>query len=131
MSKDPHWWNDTHEGTWDRVKSALKRDWEQTKADFTKKAKRHDLNQDVGDTVKQAAGKEAIPPEGVPNPEHGETNWDQVQSSYRYGIGARRHFKEWDEPKLEDDWTRLEGGRSWHEVRAHVRHAWDYDDDVK
>ena len=48
------------------VKEALKRDLEQTKHDFNKK-KGQDLNQDVGDTLKQATGKEPIPPPFVPN----------------------------------------------------------------
>jgi len=48
------------------VKEALKRDLEQTKHDFNKK-KGADLNQGVGDTLKQAAGKEPIPPPFVPN----------------------------------------------------------------
>jgi hypothetical protein len=45
---------------------ALHRDWEQTKHDLSKK-KGEELNQNVADTLKQAAGKEYIPPEGVPN----------------------------------------------------------------
>ncbi|ATB31478.1 hypothetical protein [Melittangium boletus] len=49
-----------------KVKEALKRDWEQTKHDLNKK-KGTDLNQDVGDTVKQATGKEPVPPPFVPN----------------------------------------------------------------
>lgn len=49
-----------------KVKEALKRDWEQTKHDVSKK-KGEELEQNVADTVKQATGKEAIPPEGVPN----------------------------------------------------------------
>ena len=48
------------------VKDALKRDWEQTKHDFSK-SKGRELHQDVGDTVKQAAGKEPIPPLDSPN----------------------------------------------------------------
>ena len=51
----------------DQVKEALKRDWEQTKSDLTGHKKGQELNQDVGDTVKQAAGREAIPPPGAPN----------------------------------------------------------------
>jgi hypothetical protein len=47
---------------------ALKRDWEQTKHDFNKKAG-EELNQDVGDTVGQATGKKPIPPPSVPNSE--------------------------------------------------------------
>lgn len=50
-----------------KAKEALKRDWEQTKHDVTRKGT--DLNQDVGDTVKQATGKEPVPPRGVPSDE--------------------------------------------------------------
>ena len=48
------------------VKEALKRDLEQTKSDLGIKGAQ-DLNQDVGDTVKQATGKEPVPPPFVPN----------------------------------------------------------------
>ncbi|HLL25517.1 MAG TPA: hypothetical protein VK427_25445, partial [Kofleriaceae bacterium] len=61
MSK-PNWWNQEHDSAWDRVKDAMKRDWEQTKSDLTFGRTGTDLDQDVGDTVKQMAGKEAIPP---------------------------------------------------------------------
>ncbi|MDO9017846.1 MAG: hypothetical protein Q8S73_03550 [Deltaproteobacteria bacterium] len=57
----PQWWNDNHTSTWDRVKEALRRDWEQTKNDFSSESGA-DLNQDVGDTVKQATGAEPLPP---------------------------------------------------------------------
>ena len=59
----PQWWNDKHTSTWDRVKAALQRDWEQTKADFS--SDRPDLNQEIGDTLKQSAGKQPIPPLSV------------------------------------------------------------------
>jgi hypothetical protein len=125
MSKDPSWWSEQHESTWSRVKAAMKRDWEQTKADFTTKSKRHDIDQDAGDTVKQAAGKESIPPAGVPNAK--EPSWDDVESSYRYGVGARHQFREWNDPAIEDDWTQMKNGRKWEEVKTTVRHGWDYD----
>ncbi|MFL5320033.1 MAG: hypothetical protein ACJ790_10300 [Myxococcaceae bacterium] len=48
-----------------KVKEAFKRDWEQTKHDITRKGT--DLNQNVGDTVKQAAGKEPVPGPATPN----------------------------------------------------------------
>ncbi len=57
----PAWWNDQHTSDWDRVKAALRRDWEQTKADFSVDGA-VDLNQNVVDTVKQAAGKAPVPP---------------------------------------------------------------------
>jgi hypothetical protein len=132
MTKDPSWWSDKHEGTWSRVKSAMKRDWDQTKADFTTRAKRHDIDQDAGDTVKQAVGKEAIPPKGVPNDK--PESWDEVESSYRYGVGARQQFGSenptWNEheSKLADEWTRLKNERTWEDVKGSVRRGWDYDD---
>ena len=44
----------------DDAKDALKRDWEQTKSDMPGMEGK-DLDQDVDDTVKQAAGKERVP----------------------------------------------------------------------
>src|SRR5262245_35788154 len=65
-TKQPNWWTSEHSSAWDRTKEAIRRDWEQTKADFSKNKK--DLNQDVDDTLKQAAGKEPIPPRGEATP---------------------------------------------------------------
>lgn len=48
------------------AKDALKRDWEQTKSDLPG-LEGEDLDQDVGDTLKQAAGKQEVPPDDVPN----------------------------------------------------------------
>ncbi len=48
------------------VGEAIERDWEQTKSDLPGLDGK-DLDQDVDDTVKQAAGKESAPPEDQPN----------------------------------------------------------------
>ena len=50
-----------------KVKETLERDLDQTKADLTGDHKGRDLDQDVDDTVRQAAGKQPIPPENTPN----------------------------------------------------------------
>jgi hypothetical protein len=50
------------------AKEALERDWEQTKSDLPGMEGK-DLDQDVDDTVKQAAGSEEPPPKDVPNPD--------------------------------------------------------------
>lgn len=125
---NPRWWNDTHASGWNRVKEAMKRDWEQTKADFSKKHGQ-ELNQNVGDTVKQMAGKEAVPPMGQPNV---DTDWNRVEPAMRYGYGARNYYEkehaDWDdnaENKLKREWNDLKTGRTWDEVKAHVRHGWD------
>lgn len=56
----PAWWNDQHTSAWDRVKEAMRRDWEQTRADFSASGAR-DLNQNAVDTLLQAAGTEPLP----------------------------------------------------------------------
>ncbi len=108
------------------MKAALRRDWEQTKADFSKKG--HELGQTAGDTVKQAAGKEVIPPGNMSN-----QSWDVIEPSYRYGVGARQQYgkdhKEWSsklESTLADEWTSLKHGRTWEDVKSSVRYAWDH-----
>ena len=126
---NPKWWNDEHESTWSRVKAAMKRDWEQTKADFSK-TKGRELDQDVDDTVKQAAGKQPIPPLNQPNRD--EDDWNRVEEGYRYGVGARSQYgtqyNEWDdrvESKLREEWGDLKSGRTWDEVKSAVRRGWD------
>jgi len=62
--KTPPWWTDKHASSWEHVKGALERDWEQTKADFSANSG-HKLNQGVADTVRQSMGSEPVPPIGV------------------------------------------------------------------
>jgi hypothetical protein len=126
---NPKWWNEEHESTWSRVKAAMKRDWEQTKADFSK-TKGRELDQDVDDTVKQAAGKQPIPPLSQPNRD--DDDWDRVEEGYRYGVGARSQYgtqyNDWDdglEGKLREEWRDMKSGRTWDEVKAAVRRGWD------
>src|SRR5512141_463122 len=93
MTWHPKWWNEEQHGTaWSRVKDALKRDWEQTKSDVHAGGK--DIGQDVGDTVKQATGKEPIPAGG-------KRNWDDAELPLAYGYGARQQYgtdhKQWND----------------------------------
>jgi hypothetical protein len=126
---NPKWWNEEHEDTWGRVKAAMKRDWEQTKADVSSKGR--ELDQDVDDTVKQAAGKQAIPPLSQPNVDTDDA-WKRTEEGYRYGVGARRQYgsehAQWDdrlEGKLRTEWGDMKSGRTWDEVKAAVRRGWD------
>ncbi len=124
--KDPSWWTDEHSSAWQRTKEAMRRDWEQTKADVSSGG--HELNQGVGDTVKQAAGKEAIPSGNVPNPSGGAT-WDEHEPALRYGYGARQYYgtNDWNdelEGKLRKDWDSSGSGSSWERVKAAVRRGW-------
>ena len=125
--KKPNWWNDKHEGTWDRVKNAMKRDWEQTKHDFGGKAP--DLDQGVGDTVKQMAGKQPMPPGTLPNESKLDKGWDEIEPAFRYGVGARAYYNEdWTktESRLSNEWSSLEDDREWDDVKGEVRRAYEY-----
>ena len=126
MQNNPKWWNKQNESAWEKVKAAFKRDWDQTKHDVG--GHEPDTHQHVGDTVKQAAGKEAIPPRGVPN-------YEETQDAYRFGYGARsqygNRFSRWDpllETELERDWRETYKDRDWQRYRESVRRGWDYQD---
>lgn len=121
LGRNPEWWNKDHDSAWERVKDALHRDWEQTKHDFGGNAP--DLNQSVGDTVSQAAGKQSIPPENVPN-------YEEFEPAMRYGYGARMHYgeryPEWSEDldrELRADWP-----EDYDRSRDAIRYGWSYSD---
>jgi hypothetical protein len=134
----PKWWTpETHGSAWERVKEALKRDWEQTKSDVH--AGGRDLDQNVGDTVRQMAGKEEIPPESQPNSKSLGSDarpvaWDDVETPMMFGHGARQQYgaqhAAWNdglERTLRTEWDEGRGttGRSWDQVRAHVRRGFE------
>ncbi|MGH8516252.1 MAG: hypothetical protein ACREUE_02215, partial [Panacagrimonas sp.] len=88
--KNPTWWTQEHDSRWDRVKSAFRRDWEQTKHDFGSSSAR-DLQQSASDTVKQAAGKQqsagTMP----------RRSFDEAESALRFGHGAKSQYgSAWD-----------------------------------
>ena len=123
--RNPKWWGKEHESAWERVKAAFKRDWDQTKHDFG--GKQPDTDQDADDTVKQAAGKQPIPPRGMPT-------YEEMEDAYRFGYGARTQygnsFSEWDEnleTQLESDWRQTYNDREWRDYRNAIRRGWDYD----
>ena len=127
-ARDPRWWSEEHRSAWERVKAAFRRDWEQTKADVSSKGR--DLNQDVDDTVKQALGKEPIPP--MSQPTKPDEDWDKVEDELRYGYGAHQQYRvehrDWNdrlEAKLKEEWNDLHSGRTWDEAKSSVRRGWE------
>jgi hypothetical protein len=124
--KNPKWWTAENDSTWERTKAAFKRDWDQTMHDIG--GNRPDLDQDVDDTLKQAAGKQAIPPRGQPN-------YDEAEPAYRFGYGARSHYSHeypaWNdelEGRLKGDWRESYPSRDayWARDLAAIRYGWDY-----
>ncbi len=124
--RNPKWWNKENDSAWERVKAAFKRDWDQTKHDFG--GKQPDLNQDVGDTVKQATGNQPIPVRGQPV-------YENVEDAHRFGYGARSHYGQtystWDknlEAQLQQDWRETYSDREWDDYRGEIQRGWEYED---
>ena len=109
----PTWLNEEHDNAWNRTKAAFANDWEQTKRDFGSK-KARELNQDVDDTVKQAAGTSDA--------------FENHEQAFRFGYAAQRQYKtqfpKWNndlETKLRTDY-----GTDFDRDRAYIRHAYEY-----
>ena len=120
LHNNPTWWTEQHDSAWERVKAAFQRDWDQTKHDFG--GKQPDTDQDVDNTVKQAAGKEAIPPRGQPT-------FEDYEPAYKFGYGARSTYQgrhaQWDrnlETQLREDWA----DDDWEENLPYIRKGWEY-----
>ncbi len=126
--KNPTWWDTEDDSAWERVKDAFRRDWGQTKHDIG--GDEPDTRQNVGDTVRQAVGKEAVPPRRQPA-------FEDLEPAYRFGHGARLHFgeeyPEWDdelEARLRAEWSSLEPSRRslWELDRDAIQQGWDYEE---
>ncbi len=133
-SWQPKWWTEQHGTSWIKAKEAIKRDWEQTKKDLHLGGR--ELDQGVGDTVKQAMGKEPIPGPNTPNASGTsagtDLTWDDAEQPLMYGYGARQQYGNqhmaWNdnlESTLKTDWERSEASRTWDEVKNVVRHGYD------
>lgn len=116
---NPSWWTDEHDSRWERVKSAFRRDWEQTKHDFGSDRAR-DLQQSAADTVKQAAGRQQQSAGSG-----GTRSFEQLEPAFRYGHGARSQYgRAWDD----DLETRLksEYGSDYARDRDFIRRGYEY-----
>jgi hypothetical protein len=131
----PSWWTDGHASAWDRIKEAMRRDWEQTKHDLHLRGG-HELNQDVNDTVKQAAGTETIPSNDRPNPPRVIGSWDDVELPLGYGYAARQKYgaqhPRWNDHldrTLRSEWDQGKDStqRAWNDVKDWVRRGYEYD----
>ena len=127
--KNPNWWNQENDSAWERTKAAFKRDWDQTKHDVG--GHEPDTDQKIGNTTRQASGKEVIPPRRVPT-------YEEVEPAYRYGFGARSKYgtkyPEWDdelETQLKGEWEEIVPARrqTWMQDRAIIRRGWEYEEE--
>ena len=133
MRWQPAWWNEGHASAWERVKEAMRRDWEQTKQDLHVSGG-HELNQGVADTVKQASGKESIPADDRPNPPKVIGDWNDVELPLQYGYSARDRYGSshtaWSrdlENTLKNEWeSNRDAHRKWEEVKTDVRRGYEF-----
>jgi hypothetical protein len=117
---------------WDRVKEALRRDWEQTKFDLSLPGG-HQLNQSIDDTIEQARGAAPLPEHGAPNPPRVVATWQDAERAIKFGFeAARRHgatYPQWGaglEAMLAREWMAAGDPRDWSEIRSFVRHGYVY-----
>jgi hypothetical protein len=124
--KNPSWWTQEQDSSWDRVKAAFKRDWDQTKHDLG--GAQPETKQNAKDTVKQASGTQAVPPRG-------QTVYEKAEPAYRFGYGARSHYgtkySAWNkdlETELKRDWTSTKPGSNWDNDAPYIRSGWDFEE---
>ncbi|WP_063710440.1 hypothetical protein [Schlesneria paludicola] len=125
----PSWYTDEDDSAWSKVQAAFRRDWKQTKHDFG--GNEPNLNQQVGDTISQAAGSKPIPPGNAKTPHSNDGKLDAYndddEPAYRYGYAASRHFNsEWDdktEAALRKDFG---DSTEWERRQAAIRRGWAY-----
>lgn len=110
------WWAPEHTSSWDRVKAAFRRDWEQTKA-HVGAAPPPPGGQEAGDTLAQITGKQEVT---ATDP------FEADEPAFRYGYGAAHHYRDrhWDH-HMEDELRHNYGGM-WDEDRDRVRSGWEY-----
>jgi hypothetical protein len=115
----PSWLTTDHDNGWERVKAAFSNDWEQTKHDFGSKTA-PDLDQDAGDTIKQATGAE-----GVTSAKPG--NFSNHENAFRFGYAAQQNYKSkypaWNNDL--DTQLRTDYGSDYDRDRDYIRHAYD------
>ncbi len=129
----PSWWSDqVHGSAWERARDALRRDWSQTKHDLGLGG--HEMNQDLTDTVKQAAGQQHLPDINHANPARVLGDWNEAEVFYRYGHAARVQYGNadpvWNEgidQRLKSEWLATAGRDpdDWEARKEFVRKGYE------
>jgi len=118
MQNRPTWYTNEHDDQWGRVRSAFRKDWEQTKHDFGSD-KAPDLGQDAGDTIREATTgtTKAV-----------ERGFEEHEPAFRFGHAAQRNYQSkyptWNndlETQLRKDY-----GNDFDRDRNDIRKAYDY-----
>jgi hypothetical protein len=113
MASKSSYYSDNELSTWDRVKKAFANDWEQTKADFGSDEAR-DMDQDVDDTVKQAAGSDDA--------------FENREQAFRFGYTANQRYSK-DYPEWNDELDmrlKKEYEGDYAADSKYIRHSYQY-----
>ena len=133
-SNKPMWYSGESMTAWERVKEALRRDWEQTKHDFGMSGG-HELNQTLVDTLDQATKNQPIPAADRPVPPAVIGAWDEAEYPIGYGYVARRAvgagYPTWNEGielRLRADWEERmkKPEHAWDKVQGLIRYGYEY-----
>ena len=126
---NPIWWTHSHTASWENIKSALQRDWQQTKSDLSSHGR--PLNQCTADTLKQALGQATLPPPFVQTDQE-DVRWHEAEREVRYGYAVRSQYPqghEWDaqlESRLQAEWDMLTPEHPFRFAKEKIRRGWDY-----
>lgn len=120
MRNRPAWYTDEHDSSWNNVKDAFRKDWEQTKHDFGSKTAR-DLDQDAGDTVREATTGAS------------DDSFENREPAFRFGHAARGQYgtqhNAWNDDL--DRNLRTDYGNDYDRDRDYIRRAYEYKDGSK
>jgi hypothetical protein len=124
----PKWWVDRTDTTWNRIKAAFRRDWEQTKSDLSLGHAGEELDQNLVDTLKQMSGSDPLPPTNEPTGVDLEVSKAEPERAFEVGYNAAAHYSgEWTptvESRLRADWTENSPGAFWDNNRTYVYLGW-------
>jgi hypothetical protein len=124
----PSWWTNEVSNDWNQAKEALRRDWEQTRHDLHLGG--HQLNQDIENTLSQAAGAQALPPIDMANRPKVIGTWEQAEVAIGFGYAARtfygHEYASWT-PELARQLSREWSSDSmpWKTAEILVHHGYD------
>ena len=124
----PSWWTDEISNDWNQAKEALRRDWEQTRHDLHLGG--HELDQDIENTLSQAAGAQAMPPIDVANRPKVIGTWEEAEVAIGFGYAARTFYghqhASWT-PELARQLSREWSSESmpWKTAEILVHHGYD------
>lgn len=123
----PGWWTEVHTSSWEQVKEALRRDWEQTKHDLHVGG--HELNQTMSDTLGQTVSEAPLPAIDRPNPPTVIGRWEDAEIAIGFGYAARTQYGDrypsWSGElarALKHDWKN--DAMEWSKAEGYVRHGY-------